>query len=288
VIGVGRGGGKLILCGEHAVVHGFPAIAFGVDRGTTVRLTAGDGPTSVASDAADDRVVEALRRVLPAHGCRVEVHTDLPVGRGMGSSAALAVAVVRARADARGEQLDEEAAFEAAMPMEKAFHGNPSGLDVELAIRGGMWRFERGPPKALHRLPLPGWQIAVLDSGEAGDTARMVAGVAAQRPAIDGILAEIGALVGQAIEVVAEPARLGPLLDENQRLLARIGVSTPAIDRIVALARSRGAFGAKLAGAGGGGVVIALAPDPEAFIQDIRAEGVAAWLCRPVFGAADA
>lgn len=282
--GTGRGSGKLILCGEHAVVWGHPAIAFAVDRGTTVDVVERPGPTAVDADGDDGRLHDALRHVVPGDGLAIRVRTDLPIGRGMGSSAALAVGLVRALADAAGERPDDAAIEERAMPIERAFHGNPSGLDVALSTRGGIARYRRGPPRILDPLPVPGWSVVVLDSGEAGNTADLVAGVAARRPGVDGALARIGALVGEAERVLDDAAALGPLLDENHALLREIGVSTPALDALVALARRAGASGAKLSGAGGGGVVLALAADPDAgaaILSHAAKAGVPAWECRP-------
>lgn len=133
----GTGRGKLLLCGEHAVVYGHPAIAFAVDRRTTVTLTERPGPTEICSVHADERLLAALAGVVEPEGLRVEVSTDLPVGRGMGSSAALAVALVRARAALAGEAPDPDEVYERAMPIERAFHGNPSGVDVAVSARGG-------------------------------------------------------------------------------------------------------------------------------------------------------
>ncbi len=279
--GVGRGSGKLILCGEHAVVYGHPAIAFAVDRGTTVDVVARRGPTMLDADQDDARLLAALHTVVPPDGWAVKVRTDLPIGRGMGSSAALAVGLVRALAAARGESPDDAAVEDAAMPLERAFHGNPSGLDVALSARGGIARYRRGPPRTLEPLPVPGWSVVVLDSGEAGNTAELVAGVAARRPGVDRALERIGALVAHAEAVLADPAALGPVLDENHALLREIGVSTPRIDELVALAKRAGALGAKLSGAGGGGVVLALAPRGATILSQCLELGIDAWECRP-------
>jgi mevalonate kinase len=274
----GSGHGKLILCGEHAVVYGHPALAFAVDRGTTVEVAPRTGPTRITADHPDDRLADAVARVVPASGLDVSIRTDLPVGRGMGSSAALAVALVRALADG---DLSADAAIERAMPVERAFHGNPSGLDVAVAAHGGMMRYLRGPPREIAPLKAPRWTVVVLDSGAAGNTAALVAGVAARRPAVDRALDRIGALVREAEAALEDVPALGALLDENHALLAEIGVSTPTLDALVALARRAGAAGAKLAGAGGGGVVLALVADPAPVLAAAGRAGVVAWPCRP-------
>lgn len=276
---VGRGLGKLILCGEHAVVYGHAALAFAVDRATEVTVEPRAGRRALTdSDVSDPRLEAALDAVLPAEGLTVRIRSDLPVGRGMGSSAALAAALVRARAALDGARPTFEALFERALPVERVFHGNPSGLDVAVALRGGFLLYRRGPP--LQAVPVEvsvPWQVVVLDTGRAGNTADLVAGVASRRPAIDAALERIGALVLDVRAHLPDPVAVGALLDENQSLLEQIGVSDPDIERLVALARAAGAHGAKLSGAGGGGIVIALVTDPEPVLRAARAAGVTAF-----------
>lgn len=279
-LGVGRGLGKLVLCGEHAVVYGHPAIVFAVDRSTTVELKRRPGPTCIENLAGDERVRQALRSALDPDGWGVIVRSDLPVGRGMGSSAALAVALVRARAHHDGELLDADETFRRALPVEQVFHGNPSGMDVAASVRGGLLRYRRGDPPMVEPIATPhGWSVVVLDSGETGETAQLVAGVAARRPAVDSALERIGALAPECERHLTDPVALGALLDANHALLREIGVSTPRLDELVALARGAGAFGAKLSGAGGGGVVLALVDDPEPVLRAAQAAGVSALSC---------
>ncbi len=275
--GTGVGHGKLILCGEHAVVCGHPALAFAVTLSTTVRLRPHRGRTLIDSPHADPRVRDALCTVLPEEGVRAQVRTEVPVGRGMGSSAALAVAVVRAQ----HPELEGQALIDAAMPIERAFHGNPSGLDVAVSALGGGLSFRKGPPMEVHPVELGDWHVVVLDSGSPGDTRAQVAGVAARRPHIDVHLERIGELVTEARSVLHDAPALGALLDENHALLQAIGASTPALDDLVELARRAGALGAKLAGAGGGGVVLALCADPAPVLAAARARGVVCLPARP-------
>lgn len=280
--GVGWAGGKLILCGEHAVVYGQPAIAFGVDLGTTVRLRERPGPSTLRGLPPEPLLLRAVYEVVEREGVELEVETALPVGRGMGSSASLAVALVRAWRALRGlPQASPAETFDAALPVETVFHHNPSGLDVAVAARGGVLRYVRATPPLLSPLPCPSWQVVVLDTGKAGPTGALVSGVGAQRPGIDPLLERIGALVDEAAGCLNDPPALGALLDENHALLRQIGVSTDQLDRLTALARANGAHGAKLSGAGGGGVVLALVDDPEPLLRAAARQGIPAWTCRP-------
>lgn len=269
--------GKLILMGEHAVVYGHPALAIAVNRGMTVTLTERTGPTGLDVPAIDDpRLQDALIAVLPEVGWGVQIESTLPIGRGMGSSAALAVALARASLSAQGLPETGGSIDDLAMKVERVFHGNPSGIDQTVCARGGAIRFERGPNgPAYESVDLPHLPIVVIDSGSSGNTAEMVAGVARRRPDVDPYLAKMGELFHKTWPALlrGDLETIGQAWHENHWLLRAIGVSTPTLDRITRLATDAGALGAKLAGAGGGGVVIALAPEPEPVISAMTAAG---------------
>ena len=118
-----------------------------------------------------------------------------------------------------------------------------------------------------------------MDSGRpVQSTAELVAGVRQRAPT--RTLEAIGALTERVVAAMQQGGPIGTLLDENHRLLQELGVSTPALDRVVEALRSAGASGAKLAGAGGGGVAFGLYPSPSAqqdAAKKIQAGGLPAW-----------
>ncbi len=140
-VATGSAPGKVILSGEHAVVYGYPCIATALSLRTTVRLYERPGSTGLAdSSGADPRLQKALAAVLPPDGLGVEIDSTLPIGRGLGSSAALSVALVRARAAWENRTLDFEATHRQGFVVERLFHGSPSGVDHAVSALGGAVR----------------------------------------------------------------------------------------------------------------------------------------------------
>lgn len=276
--GVGRGNGKIVLLGEHAVVYGMPAIAAGISLGATARAT----PSAVSSiriaerqaQAGDDSelmaALEQTCRVLGAGPQQVEVDVTLPLGSGLGGSAAIGVAVSRALLATLGEAETAARVLAGADAWERVFHGNPSGVDAAAAYAGGCIWFskETGTEPLFVDVPL---RLAICLAGPPASTKQMVESVqrlGERRPDLLGkSLAGIESLVKNAKLCIqaGDMSGLGQLMNYNQMLLSGLFLSTPEIERACAIAREAGALGAKLTGAGGGGAVIALcegSPEP--------------------------
>ena len=300
----GRGHGKLILLGEHAVVWGCPAIAASLGAGATatIRGVSSDGATLIrvfeedrpetplftTSPAPDgeapiERAMSALMARFPlTDPIDIDITLGIPPGAGLGSSAALAVAIADALGAATGNR-DADVIEDAVAASEAIFHGNASGIDQAAAMGRGLFRFQRDTGRArITPLDLPSFDVLVCQATSGASTANMVAGVAARRqrhPKSVGLIGDaIESIVEEAIEAIRaeDLVRLGELCDLNHGLLASLGVSTQELDLACHLAREAGALGAKLTGAGGGGCVFAIV-DAEG---DRREAILTAWRAR--------
>ncbi len=303
--GCGRGAGlrKAILVNEHFVVYGVPGIAvplrppvevsmrIGPGRGIEIVMLSADGRACASSEDPD--LHEATRRILACcdvspeqRAIRVECLGGLPGWSGLGSSAAFCVAAARACAEASGICLPDERINEISYEAEKVFANNPSGIDNTVATFGRVVWFVRGtaPPWTFLDPRCPLW-LVVANSGRPSRTRDQVQKVARFRESrpqtFDALCREATDLAGLVRDALAssEPVKLGPLLDRNHEMLRQIGASDPDLDRLVSLCKAKGAAGAKLTGAGGGGCVIALARDRR------EADLLAAAIGREGFGA---
>lgn len=275
--------GKVILCGEHAVVYGRPAIAVPVRHvrarasfvpgvGDTLQVELPDvnetwvWPPGPASHPLVVILEEIARRAGRRPAGVLTVRSAIPVAAGMGSSAAVAVAVTRVLAQALGLSLTPEEISGIAFEAEKVTHGTPSGVDnTVIAFERPVW-FVRGERPKPFRLsaPLP---LLVAFSGIRASTREVVMAVRRrweEAPSRYEALFDAVASVVREVRCLLEAGRVrevGPLLVENHRLLQEMGVSHPVLDRLVETALQAGAWGAKLAGAGWGGNVVVLAPE---------------------------
>jgi mevalonate kinase len=281
--------GKVILLGEHSVVFGVPAIASAIERRLEVRVWIEEGAAASADQKLERAVAVAAQNLdLDPASLRVDVASEIPPACGLGSSAALSLALVRALASLSGRRMSAEEVRGQASRVEDVFHGTASGVDVAASASEGVVWFERSnPPRVEPLRPARPVDLVVGLSGDPRSTSGPVSRLRerhAKRPELYGRLFDVaGDLVRAGRDALegADWETLGALMDTAQGLLNAFGVSTPTLERMVAVARSAGALGAKLSGAGGGGVIIALTPGSEKNVADaLRAEGFEAFHTR--------
>lgn len=246
--------GKIILSGEHAVVHGYPAL-----------LTAVNLRLSIKNEV---------------------IHSDIPVGGGMGSSAAYAVAKSAYKQAEKGEVWDLEKINKEAYEIEKRQHGNPSGGDNTVSTYGGfLWyRKESENLKVFTKLKTPKSmpRFLIINTGKPNEsTGEMIAFVKtrlqAKKREIESTFRNIEQVTKSLLEYLVEGKNydLKELIKENEELLEDLGVVSKKAKEIIKLVEGAGG-GAKVSGAGGikdgSGVILAYHANMDKLIKVSRAK----------------
>ena len=284
----GRGeaaAGKIIVAGEHAVVHGFRAVAVPIPDALTVRVEPAAEGIAIRIPAWQlsremsreqgglDAIVFMLLERLGIADAALTVHVDAryPPGIGLGGSASLAVGLLRALNTHYGLGLDDKAINEHAYTAESLAHGRASGIDNTLAVysRPLVYRRDGDAPVIDWLAPGSEFDLLVAVASSVQPTRRMVEQVGALAEALperaQALMREIDALAAASATAMENGrlAELGRLMNLNQGLLNALGVSTAELESLCQIARDYGAYGAKLTGGGGGGAIIAVC-DPQA------------------------
>jgi hydroxymethylglutaryl-CoA reductase len=279
----GHAAGKVILLGEHAAVYGKFAVAVpiaaavraGIERtrsGTTISIPdwgvlqdVNVQPDATGLSAIIAQILKHLS--IDDSGYAIHVQSRIPPAMGLGASASIAVAIIRAFSVALRLGLGDDDVNSIAFECEKLAHGTPSGVDNTVATLGKPILFRNADSLQVQVLelhnPLP---LVIAHSHESGATREQVAGVRARydrNPARYGeLFAQIDAISQEGARALEanDDAALGLLMNVCHGLLNAIGVSTPELESMVSVARDAGAVGAKLTGSGGGGSIVALCP----------------------------
>lgn len=281
--------GKIILFGEHAVVYGRPALAVPVmqvkaraavlanPRGASglIRIEAPDVQiTSNLRDLPDDHPFQTVARMvceelkiqsLPAMTIRLS--STIPTASGLGSGAAISVALIRALSAFLGHPMADEKVNALAYETERYYHGSPSGIDNTVITYAMPVYFVRDQPIERLTIARP-FTVIIADTGIKSPTIEAVSDVRrcwqADSDRYERLFDQIGQIARSARQILesGETDRLGRMMVQNHTLLCEIGVSSAALDTLVLAAMDAGAQGAKLCGGGRGGNMIALV-DPE-------------------------
>jgi mevalonate kinase len=297
---------KAIVCGEHFVLHGCPAIAVPVPERSLRLVQDCRGSTQPSKGGGGTRLLQAWNLARSAFGLHeatdfpFAVESSIPQRAGLGSSAALSVALSRAAAAEAGLAPSPREIVLAATAVEAAFHSRSSGIDPAAVALAHPLVMQ--PGGVVEELPwdLPGFDLAVavvpvprdtdeairrVDAFAASRAARFADMVSAARRLVRDV-ADLVSGRGPARGVPPGPraSAAGALLSANHALLAEAGVSSDALDAVAAAMNAAGALGAKLTGAGIGGATLALVETglvPRVLESAVAAGAVNVFACRP-------
>ncbi|MGQ9514074.1 MAG: mevalonate kinase [Thermoproteota archaeon] len=294
--------GKVILSGEHAVVYGNPCLVAAIDLRSeaSVEVT-NEEMIEIISDKLGRQTFNlepeisgselglfpiaavagsVLKKAGRRRGLRIRVSSQIPFGSGLGSSASVLVAVASACSNAFELDLNLEEIAMLAGEGERKIHFKPSGVDVNVALNGGVMIFRRG--RSIERVNYPdGMRLVIGFSGLSRKTGEMVKKVAelaeSSKDRFEICLMALKDITMRMSKALASSdlLELGRMMLLNHMLLCLLGVSSETLDKLVNSAISSNAFGAKLTGAGGGGSIVAIcsSKDEDSVAQKIKESG---------------
>ena len=265
-IGVGRAHSKIILIGEHAVVYGYPAIALPLHHiEVNCQIVPAASPWVLFEDDTLSMAVFASLEHLGIREARIrcKIQSMVPENRGMGSSAAVSIAAIRAVFDYYQKELDDETLEILVNRAETIAHMNPSGLDAKTCLSDRAIKFIRNVGFYPMELNVEA-NLVIADTGIHGNTREAIQKVESKGQEVLSHFHEIGQLT-QAAETALKGKNkraLGEAMTACHEQLKAVGVSCEEADHLVAVALENGALGAKMSGGGLGGCVIALVRNP--------------------------
>jgi mevalonate kinase len=282
--------GKVILFGEHSVVHKKPAIAVAINRGVNVELTSRTDnmveinvPVINYSSKSElvnkklifeldsqnkmitDYIYEVINLFEFEKGFNLTVDIKMYLGAGLGSSAAVTVATLAALYRYHNMRFNKQSLAHDAHMVEQAVQGVASPLDTLVSTYGGLVYLSRNK-KVEHfnvNFNVPFVVGYTTKHGNTGKMVKDVKNLKTRNPKIiNPVITSMGNLTNYAKQAILKRdfAKIGELMNINHGFLDVLGVNTLELSRMVYNARNAGAIGAKTTGAGGGGSIIALCP----------------------------
>jgi mevalonate kinase len=259
---------KFILAGEHSVLSKGVGLAFPL-KALTLKANLIEEPSLVLNGKI--RSIEDFQKVNlvwkkfspKSEPCGFSIESQIPLGAGLGSSAALCVALARLAG------IPNNTVASQALEGEKLFHGTPSGIDPYTISLERPIRFRANPlewsPLNTEAFQKSGHRWVLSDSGERHSTRAVLESLQhspenfKSRQELIDELSSLSETMGDFFES-GNITELGRSMNKAHECLAKLGVSTPTLETRIESLKMRGALGAKLTGAGQGGFALALVP----------------------------
>jgi mevalonate kinase len=267
--------GKIILTGEHSVVHGYSAILASLDLGVSCTAKEGNLEEAQKLDPYLQHLLQIFSKMtkIKEFNLSLKIDSNLPIKSGLGSSAAFAAAVFSELANFYNYSLNSDRLYNLVLEAENFIHGHSSGADPSIVVYGGLIAFKKGQMRQLAPSILVNKTFFLIDSGEATESTGEMIKKVASTESNQQILSEIGDLSQKILNDLENDNFNPQLLNENQSLLEKIGVVSPkAMDLIKKLQK----FGAccKITGAGGvktgSGYILAFHEESQKFEEYLK------------------
>lgn len=269
------------------------------DLGLDLDLTG----SATGTDNLEHALITTVRRAQQELGISqshsLKVSSQIPIKRGLGSGSAISAAIYKALANHAQIPFSPEQVYDFVQEIEAIYHGRPSGIDAQVIAYEQAVFFQRDQAPQVFQVP-PQLALLVIDTGPAAPTHEVVNWVAEQMrlypEAYQALMQAIGQISQAIYALLAEMSQsdsqgnldkahlqvkqqqsLGALLNQNQVLLKTMGISSVAQDQLLAQLQAAGAWGAKVSGAGRGGICIATGPDLDALQVLCEALAYSCW-----------
>lgn len=234
--------GKVILSGEHAVVYGKVALATSISLGVSAEVVSKEGDAS-------ELVKKAIEVAGGENRIQVKIRSEIPIGSGLGSSAAVSAATIKAVREYLGKPITDEELFNLIWEVEKTLSPNDSGLDSTIVTYGGLIEYRKGQPFKQLKISRP-FKILLVNSGKPSETTGELVKMVADDPTKQVIVEKIGEVTKLIREKLVLGEEIFELLNQNGFLLEELGVVSESAKKLSRELRELGAS-VKITGAGG-------------------------------------
>ena len=274
--GIGKSHSKIILIGEHSVVYGYPAIAIPLKK-IEIECAIEEAKSNFFYDETDTlsvAIFTALKYLKKENAkIKYKITSQIPQKRGMGSSAAVSIAAIRAIFNYFGENLEDELLEKLVNTAEIVAHKTPSGLDAKTCLSDKAIRFVKNKGFSYIDLNLDAY-LVIADTGIYGNTGEAIQNVKNLGSKAELSLKKLGRLTDEMTRIltgnienkkekIKKISKIGEIMTAANTELGKLNITIEKTELFVKTAIENGAAGAKISGGGLGGCVIALAENLE-------------------------
>ncbi len=274
--GIGKSHSKIILIGEHSVVYGYPAIAIPLKK-IEIECAIEEAKSNFFYDETDTlsvAIFTALKYLKKENAkIKYKITSQIPQKRGMGSSAAVSIAAIRAIFNYFRENLEDELLEKLVNTAEIVAHKTPSGLDAKTCLSDKAIRFVKNKGFSYIDLNLDAY-LVIADTGIYGNTGEAIQNVKNLGSKAELSLKKLGRLTDEMTRIltgnienkeekIKKISKIGEIMTAANTELGKLNITIEKTELFVKTAIENGAAGAKISGGGLGGCVIALAENLE-------------------------